>query len=84
MKKPLAVVSLVLLVSLWAGAASADVVCGANCGNWFGTASCITSPNPTSGCSQWGSSCMSVSSPDCGGGAGCGFNGEYCGPDNQY
>ena len=82
LKKSLFVTSVVLLVCLLAGAARADVVCGANCGTWLGATVCISSPvnPPEIGCEQWGSSCMSISSPDCGGGPGCGFNGELCGP----
>ncbi|MBW7934199.1 MAG: DNA polymerase IV [Gemmatimonadaceae bacterium] len=47
-----------------------------------GTYQCITSPNPASGCTEFGGGCGSISSPSCGGDPGCGFDGEHC-PENQ-
>lgn len=76
--KSLASTGLFLLIICSAGTAAADIVCGANCANWFGTYQCITSPNPASGCTEFGGGCGSISSPSCGGDPDCGFDGRHC------
>jgi hypothetical protein len=78
----------VILSALMAAAFSmdlqADIICRAVCNAW-GRGSCDSSIDidPTQGCMVWGASCMSVSAPACSGGAGCGFDGSLCGPDNK-
>ena len=73
----------ILVAAAFSTVLQADIICRAVC-NAYGHGSCSSSVDvsPEQGCMVWGPSCMSVSSPGCGGDAGCGFDGKHC-PDNQ-
>jgi hypothetical protein len=86
MMKLFTTLALISIATLWAPGALADWFCGKTCYPPFpsgGSGGCFTNGPPTTACTQWGGSYMSGSSQDCGGSAGCGFDGELCPPDEQ-
>ncbi len=85
MKRIVMGAALLLLANLWAGAATADIYCGMRCVSspYYGGI-CLGPEPPTLACSTLSGGCMSVPASNCGGNPGCGFDGELCGPENQF
>lgn len=84
MKRSLACIALVLTCGLSPKVSSADVICGYYCAHTTRPPRenyCVPGGRPTEGCvliGELGAACMSMSTPSCGGGAGCGYDGTIC------